>query len=193
MLFFKYIFPFAFLFLIGSSFSSNPETEPDRISWSKDYQLTWDDFKGIPDNSDHLDAYTMLGLSLEVMGQEENVVELGVFGYFEKNKSWVKVDEKTDHLLAHEQKHFDLCEVYRRVLVKKLEAKKSYSFDKFSDQIGKIFNDVFEDYTKEQARYDEETNHSQKKDAQKRWNKFISKELSRLKKYDKIAASLKVK
>ena len=193
MIFLKYILPLSFLFFVGISSSENPENDSDRISWDKDQQLKWDDFKGVPDNSNELDAYTMLGISLEVMGQKDGQVDMGVFGYFEKNKSWVKVDEKTDYLLAHEQKHFDLCEIYRRKLIQTLEAKKTYSFDTFSDQIGKIFNQVFEDYTKEQARYDEETNHSQKKEAQKRWNKFISKELSRLKKYDKIAANLNVK
>ena len=113
-------------------------------------------------------------------------------GYFEKNKSWVKPGEKTNHLLSHERKHFDLCEVFRRKLIKNLEASKTYNYDSFSDEIEKIFNENFEDYTKEQERYDEETHHSQKIESQIKWNKFISKELLRLKKYDKIAASLNI-
>ena len=77
-------------------------------------------------------------------------------------------------------------------MIKKLEAKKSYNYDSFSQEVEKMFNENFEQYTKEQERYDEETHHSQKKELQIKWNKFITKELLRLKKYDKIAASLNV-
>ena len=193
MLYFKYFITISILL-----FSSSSETLPvesnnsDRIAWEKNVQIDWDDFKGRAKNSSSLDAYTMLGISLEVIGQKDGKVDMGVFGYFEKNKSWVKSGEKTTHLLSHERKHFDLCEVYRRKLIKKLEAKKSYDYDSFSKEVGEMFNKNFEEYTKEQERYDEETHHSQKKESQIKWNKFIAKELLRLKKYDKIAASLNV-
>ncbi len=192
MLYFKYFFTLSiFLFASGENPTVDNPTS-NRISWEKDYQLDWNDFKGRAQTSSLLDAYTMLGISLEVIGQKDGKVEMGVFGYFEKNKSWVKSGEKTNHLLLHERKHFDLCEVYRRKLIKKLEAKKSYDYDTFSDEVGKMFNENFEAYTKEQERYDEETHHSQKKEDQIKWNKFITKELLRLKKYDKIAATLNV-
>ena len=192
MLYFKY---FITLSILLFSSSENPLVDnltSNRIAWKQNYQLDWNDFKGLAQTSSSLDAYTMLGISLEVIGQKDGKVDMGVFGYFEKNKSWVKSGEKTDNLLSHERKHFDLCEVYRRKLIKKLEAKKSYDYDTFSDDVGKMFNENFEAYTKEQERYDEETHHSQKKEDQIKWNKFITKELLRLKKYDKIAATLNV-
>jgi hypothetical protein len=192
MLYFKY---FITLSILLFSSSENPLVDnltSNRIAWEQNYQLDWNDFKGRAQTSSSLDAYTMLGISLEVIGQKDGKVDMGVFGYFEKNKSWVKSGEKTDNLLSHERKHFDLCEVYRRKLIKKLEAKKSYDYDTFSDDVGKMFNENFEAYTKEQERYDEETHHSQKKEDQIKWNKFITKELLRLKKYDKIAATLNV-
>ena len=188
MLYFKYLFTFAVLL-----FSSQPtinKTESARIAWDKNYHLEWKDFKANVDRRSSLDAYTMLGLSLEVVSQNNGKIDMGVFGYFEKNKSWVKKSEKTKRLLAHEQKHFDLCEVYRRKLIKKLEANSPYSFDGFSNEVQTIFNQTFDAYTKEQARYDQKTNHSQNKEQQIKWNKFIAKELLRLEKYDKIAATL---
>ena len=192
MLYFKYFITLSILLFSSSENTSTVDTNSNRIAWEQDYQLDWNDFKGHANGTSSLDAYTMLGISLEVIGQKNGKVDMGVFGYFEKNKSWVKSGEKTNHLLSHERKHFDLCEVYRRKLIKKLEAKKSYDFDSFSDEVGKMFNENFEEYTKEQERYDEETHHSQKKEDQIKWNKFITKELLRLKKYDKIAASLNV-
>ena len=192
MLYFKYFITITLLLFSASKETSSESTDSNRIAWDKSYQIDWNDFDGKAINSSSLDAYTMLGISLEVIGQKNGKVEMGVFGYFEKNKSWVKSGEKTGHLLSHERKHFDLCEVYRRKLIKKMESKKSYDYDSFSDDIGKMFNKNFEAYTKEQERYDHETNHSQKKETQIKWNKFITKELLRLKKYDKIAASLNV-
>lgn len=184
MFYMKYLLVAILVFTLSS--------DSDKISWEKNEKIQWMDFQGKAPGNSMLDAYSMLGISLEIIGQKNGEVEMGVLGYFEKNKSWVKSGEKSDHLLLHEQKHFDLCEVYRRKLIQKLESKKSFSYDKFSDQVSDIFNEIFEDYKKEQERYDHETNHSQKKEEQTKWNKFIAKELLRLKKYDKIAAKLKV-
>jgi len=192
MLYFKYFITISILLFSSSENLPVENVTSERIAWDENYKLEWQDFQGRAQNSSSLDAYTMLGISLEVIGQKDGKVDMGVFGYFEKNKSWVKAGEKTTLLLAHEQRHFDLCEIYRRKLIKKLEAKKSYDYDSFSDEVGKIFNKNFEAYKKEQERYDEETHHSQKKEDQIKWNKFITKELLRLKKYDKIAASLNV-
>lgn len=192
MLYLKYFITFSLFIFSFSSHLPQNVSNSERIAWDVNYELKWSDFQGKANTSSSLDAYTMLGISLEVIGQKNGTVDMGVFGYFEKNKSWVKPGEKTDHLLLHEQKHFDLCEVYRRKLIKKLEAKKSYNYDSFSQDVGEMFNKNFEEYTQEQERYDEETHHSQIKEMQIKWNKFIAKELLRLEKYDKIAATLNV-
>ncbi|MEM6965577.1 MAG: DUF922 domain-containing protein [Bacteroidota bacterium] len=184
MLYLKYLLAALFIFTLSS--------DSDRMAWDKDQKIKWADFQGKAQSNNLLDAYSMLGISLEVIGQSNGEVEMGVFGYFEKNKSWVKPGEQSDHLLLHEQKHFDICEVYRRKLVQRLEAAKHFSYDDFSDQVSSIFNELFEEYKKEQERYDQATNHSQKKEEQAKWNKYIAEELLRLKKYDKLSAVLKV-
>jgi len=189
MLYIKYIIACSFL-LFSSNELLNEKVDSNRIAWDQKSKLKWKDFKAKPEHSSSLDAYTMLGISIEVIGQKNGKIDMGVFGYFEKNKSWVKPGERNENLLHHEQKHFDVCEVYRRILVQKLEAGNPYSFNGFSNEVGQIFEEVFADYTKEQARYDKETNHSQNKKEQAEWNKFIAQELLRLKKYDKLAASL---
>ena len=201
MLYLKYFIPLSLLlFSIHQTQIDVEETTPvaeaadsPRIAWDKNYTLKWKDFKGRADKYSTLDAYTMLGIELEVLGQKNGKVDMGVFGYFEKNKSWVKSKEETGSLLSHEQRHFDLCEVYRRMMIEKLEARNPYSYDGFSNEVSTIFNEMFNAYTQEQARYDHETHHSQKKEIQADWNKFIESELLRLEKYDKLAASLEVK
>ena len=136
MLFLKYFFTLIPLLFIAGESPTTPPVEnvnDDLIAWSPDYEIKWSDFKATPKQSSPLDAYTMLGISLEVVSQDDGKVNMGVFGYFEKNKSWVKSGEKTEHLLQHEQKHFDLCEVYRRILIKRLEAGNPYSYDNFNN------------------------------------------------------------
>ena len=166
MLYFKYFIPISILLFSASEKLPAKRDNSSRISWDINNQIEWKDFKGRVKKTSPLDAYTMLGISVEIIGQKNGKVDMGVFGYFEKNKSWVKPGEKTNHLLSHERKHFDLCEVFRRKLIKNLEASKTYNYDSFSDEIEKIFNKNFEDYTKEQERYDEETHHCQKIESQ---------------------------
>ena len=198
MLFLRYFLTLIPLFFIAgeSDTTVSNETEvvnDDLIAWESDYNIKWSDFKAAPKNSSPLDAYTMLGISLEVVSQDNGKVNMGVFGYFEKNKSWVKSGEKTENLLKHEQKHFDLCEIYRRILVKRLEAESPYSYDNFNTKVGEIFNKTFKDYTDEQGKYDHETNHSQKKDKQAEWDANVIKRLNALEKYNNIVAELEVK
>ena len=135
----------------------------------------------------------MLGLSVEVISQKNEKVEMGVYGFFEKKKSWVKKRHSSDKLLNHEQKHFDLCEVYRRKFIKKLETQNPIDNKKFSEQMQETFNLIFAAYTQEQSRYDRETEHSLNEEEQERWDKYIEEQLSKLEKYDKIAASLVIK
>jgi len=196
MLFLKYFFTLIPLLFVASEPDNSPPIEninDDLLAWSPDYEIKWSDFKAAPKKSSPLDAYTMLGISLEVVSQENGKVNMGVFGYFEKNKSWVKSDEQTEHLLNHEQKHFDLCEVYRRILIKRLEAGNPYSYDNFNNKVGDIFNKTFKDYTDEQEKYDHETNHSQKKEKQAMWDADVKQRLIDLEKHKDIIAILEVK
>lgn len=192
MLFLRYFLAMIPLFFVTGEPSEPENFSDDIIAWSPDYKIEWSDFKASPKNRSHLDAYTMLGISLEVVAQDNGTVDMGVFGYFEKDKSWVKGGEKTDHLLKHERKHFDLCEIYRRILVQRLEQASPYTVDNFNKKVGDLFNRTFKEYTDEQEKYDRETNHSQKKEQQIKWDKDIIDRIEALKKYEGIIARLKV-
>ena len=192
MLFLRYFLAMVPLFFITGEPTETENFSDEVIAWSPDYNIEWTDFKARPQNGSHLDAYTMLGISLEVVSQDDGNVNMGVFGYFEKNKSWVKSGEKTANLLKHERKHFDICEIYRRILVKRLEESSPYTVDNFNKKVGDIFNKTFKDYTDEQEKYDHETHHSQKKELQAKWDKEIVKRMEALEKYKDIIAELKV-
>lgn len=194
MLFLRYLLALIPIFVLtGEPTNTEIPVNDEVIAWSPDYAIEWSDFNARPKSSSPLDAYTMLGISLEVVSQDDGKVNMGVFGYFEKDKSWVKAGEKTDHLLKHERKHFDLCEVYRRILIKRLEAGNPYGYDNFNKKVGDIFNSTFKEYTQEQEKYDKETNHSQKKEIQIKWDGDIVNRLKELEKYQALIAELVVK
>ena len=146
--------------------------------------LTWDDFKGRPDESASHGAYTYWNLSYKYAGTEpngENVSfkDLELTLKFDIIKSWVKETKATPELLKHEQGHFELgrlCQLEILSIVKKT------SFDKtgFQLQFKAIFKNTLEKYKALGLKYDEETNHSLNKEKQEEWNNFFRTEKERM-------------
>jgi hypothetical protein len=186
------LYPVIFLFN-GLALNQAPNPLPEsQITWVKDQPLTWNDFEGTPDNSTHLHAYTRTSLKTDFLSNTSNSAVLAVSGYFDKSESWVKPDQKTDRLLVHEQRHFDMSEIYRRKLMQKLESFEGFSFKNFSKEASRIFNEIFQELTSEQKRYDQETQHSKIEDKQKAWGEYIDKELEKMKAYEGLEITVKV-
>lgn len=168
------------LLVLSVTISASDQRDDPQITWKTDQPLSWSDFKGKPDQNTPLHAYSMVGIKTDFVGSSGNQAELTVIGYFDKTKSWVKDDHKTGVLLAHEQLHFDLCEIYRRKLRKTLAGHKGFTYQNFSAEANRIFQENFQALTKEQQRYDRETQHSKLRDKQEAWAKFIDAELLKL-------------
>ena len=170
------------LLIANIAFSSfvNPTTTGDEIKWEAGKKLSWNDFKGKADSHSTLHAYTRVGMKTDFIAAKGEEAELEVRGYFIKSKSWVKPDQKTAGLLAHEQLHFDICELYRRKLKKQLSEFNHFSYNNFSTEANRIFNEVFQKFMDEQKRYDSETHHSKLKEKQADWERFIQNEIKKL-------------
>jgi hypothetical protein len=153
--------------------------DEELIDWSASRQLTWSDYKGSPNpNSDAAASTTTY------LGIEYNINEKG-FTYkiqcrFSQTRSWGK--SKTDHVLKHEQGHFDIAEIFARKLNKKMG---EYTFNKTTYQ--KDLRSIYEALTHEkeifQDQYDRETDHSRKKEEQAEWEKKIGNMLKELEAY----------
>ena len=102
--------------------------------------------------------------------------------FFTKSHSSAK-QTKTDYLLNHEQRHFDIGEIYARIIRKEcLHIKDEinhYNFKKL-DSIGKYWN---EKMGQEQDLYDAETVHSMDHLKQEKWDMDIKKRLADLNEY----------
>lgn len=73
--------------------------------------LEWQDFQGVPEASGNTAALTTSGFGYRMnMGfsGSRGTINIFVYCYFNKTKSWVKADKKSDYVLTHEQKHFDI-------------------------------------------------------------------------------------
>lgn len=139
--------------------------ETDLIPWAPATKLNWDDFMCEPKRG--TDAVASTSTSLGIAYQMVN----GKLSYhitcnFSKNKSWGLM--KTDYILAHEQGHFDITEIFARKLN---EALQNYNFNRrsFKNDINDIYQSIVAEKEQYQTAYDEETDHSRSKKIQYEW------------------------
>lgn len=151
------------------------------IEWNEFYDLRWEDFQGKPGD----DAAGDAGTSVQIKAKPYLVkkkVKYDVYVLFNKDKSWSR--DKSIQLLAHEQLHFDLAEVYARRIRKKvreLNEKKIEDVNVYNEAIQKILDESNE----ADGLYDIETLHGMMDKKQAEWAKKIQNELVSLKSYKK--------
>ena len=158
------------LFILSLSLTSfGQSADEELISWNPNQKLAWADYKGNakPDTDAAASTATYLGI-------EYNFNSKG-FSYkitcsFSKTRSWGL--HKTDYILAHEQGHFDIAEIFARKLNMQMS---EYKFNKnsFKEDLKKIYLTITAEKEEMQNEYDRETNHSINKDKQTEWLKKI--------------------
>lgn len=140
------------------------ETE-EFIPWTYDRLLTWNDFKSPPRTGTDAVASTSttLGLSYILKGGQ---LEYEITCNFSKKRSWGLI--KTDYILAHEQAHFDITELFARKLHQQLGAYTPVR-KTFQKDVNTIYENVVKAKEAFQKMYDGETDHSRKKVRQEEW------------------------
>jgi len=176
----KNILTLLITFVLSTSFIAD-YGEPNYVYWESPTGLTWDDFKGIPNRGSSHDAYSMLGLAYEVKSNTQTEVTFIISAYLDKSNSWVKDGQRTDRLLKHEQKHFDICELHRRMFVKALTDVEYFTYANVNSKIKNIFHDVNNKVDKMQVGYDRDTQHSRIEEQQKIWDQKITDHLNQYK------------
>ena len=164
------------LTLLCTSFSM-AQTAEGFIYWKKNRPLQWSDFKGIPVKNSHYHAQTQGGLNYTFDNNGPGVYVFKLNVKYDKQKSWSKREEQSDDLLKHEQGHFDIYEIYGRLIMQRLKETKALAGPKFSEKVEKIFTKSFAELQKFQRKYDQETNHSKDKEKQEKWNQKLEKML----------------
>jgi hypothetical protein len=166
--------------MLFTTMSSN--TESDIIYWNDGRVLTWEDFQGDPRYDYHnISALTSSGI-VHYRGCENGQIIYQVRAYFETKESWYKQEAHNNYILAHEQVHFDITELYARKLRKALDARKfacgeEAEFEAFVDNF-------LQGWENKQSTYDIITRHSLDKDKQLEWAYKIAGELSLLEDFE---------
>lgn len=154
------------------------------IFWNERNTLNWSDFKEVSGKQRAYQAAALCGVNYSYKFNQ-NKLEIDCRSYFNAKRSWVKKSSgKSDHLLKHENLHFDIAELHARKLRKKLL---STSFKPKETRIKKkyyrAYNRLMKSLESYQDKYDKETNHSINIEAQKEWEEKIERELNDLEAY----------
>ena len=180
---FKTIFLFVLIFSL-SGLQAQPHAESHNaplnyIEWTPHYAICWNDFKGTPGVEAIGDAGTAVTIKAKPY-MIKNKIHYSVRALFNKTKSWYR--DQSSALLAHEQLHFDIAELYARKARKKIK-ELSLTGEKdlkvYNREIQKILNES----NLADQRYDAETLHGSMVKKQKEWVDKVKAELQSLKQF----------
>jgi len=168
----------------GKSITSNNNSSNVSVAefqWKDHNKLSWDDFRGpVHAANDESAAATHCGIGFRInTSSEGDKPEILVYNTFYVNKSWVRSDAKIASILEHEQGHFDLCEIYTRMLKARM-VRFDYNSSNVKSALMDIFTDVNNEYENRQQAYEYETAHGTDISEQKKWQRTINAELNSL-------------
>lgn len=161
------------------------------IQWSPDNLLKWEYYQGEPDTIRFKDfkAVTYAWYKHENYNVFKDSIVFDLVSYFVVNASWVT--EKSDELLAHEQTHFNLYEVFTRKIRKELG---KYRYDNENDFVNYYSSIINIDANKRkdfQNLYDKETDYGRNHEAQEKWNQKVNEMLKELEDYSNTRVVIK--
>jgi len=155
------------------------------IVWQKERALVWEDFQAKPDVNSPAAAVTASGLTFNYSLSKQNGRIIGfetmVISHFYPEHSWCKKDQITDHILSHEQFHFNITELHSRLLRK--EFSKLKINPNIANQIKELHRKANKDMGLMQKAYDSETDFSRNHEQQAKWQKKVKLHLNLLESY----------
>ena len=159
-----------------------PAAPAPLIIWSAERPLTLADFQARAPMGNPLSASTSSNIKADA-ACKDYVFSSTVQATFEPGTSWVRNPQKaSETLLRHEQLHFDLTEVYARIMRQRLQLFAARAnCEKLQPAFNNVTKLVYADWDREQNRYDLETNHGLNTVRQTAWAKQIAARLDMLK------------
>jgi hypothetical protein len=165
---------------------SNPRAifadEKEIIIWQENRPLAWDDFQGKPQKrfaaaSTHYDIQKIIDV------QKGDSIAITIQAVFFCKKSWKKESWISESVLRHEQKHFDIVELYARKLRKLINANNYSSAIELTIKSDSLYAIIDKEMDVYQDKYDDETDGSMNGEQQRAWEKKITNEISELEAY----------
>lgn len=168
--------PLLFLFL----YIFSPAPPSGEFPWCEDRPLSWADFRG-PAKDWDVAAVTYCSISLtpERSGPERDEWRWIVVASFNADSSFYFPSKADAQVLAHEQLHFDIAELYARKIRQALDVHPALN----SEKAHRIYTQLYTDYAAFQAKYDLETKSGIDKDEQQKWQEKVGKMMQQLARY----------
>lgn len=154
------------------------------LFWDNKRKLNCNDFKGkIIQNEQNYKAKAGTAAEISANGfMESGMLNFRITCIFDKKTSWI-IDSLCVKVLAHEQLHFDIAELYSRKIRKGVfDLRKKHQTD--IELYDKLIKGLLKERNKMDDQYDKETAHGIYKSKQEAWNKKIARELCKLKAYE---------
>ena len=156
------------------------------LSWNESYQLSWSDFKAKPNNNVSAVAITASGITFGFSIRQTDKNEVVSFtsevqAHFYPEQSWYKMERADNHILGHEQLHFNITELYARKFRYRISQLKVSNSVK--GQLKKTHIDINAELSQMQNKYDNETDYSINFESQATWKTFMDAELNKFSKY----------
>jgi len=164
------------LFLSVHLFS--PSMVEEKIEWTKDYQLQWSDFKATTSSGSGYVASTSSGIAYSYSYREVNGkknIKVTVTCNFYPQKSWYSKKDASDYILKHEQTHFDISELYKRIFKKRID--ETQFSDAMKKELEALFYQTEDDRVLMQRKFDSEADHSKNKEKELEWEAYVAQQL----------------
>lgn len=155
----------------------------DTIVWNEATKLSWDDFRGPTERGSDAVAVTASGITFSFSVQQSNdkfvSFDAQAEAHFYPDKSWYVKSKGDDHILAHEQLHFDITELHVRQL--RYEISKLQMSQNIKQDLRALLHQANENLATMQSLYDTQSQNSIHKEQQAIWSQFIEEELDKYK------------
>ena len=156
------------------------------IDWQSGLKLKQADFKAIIMNGHKSAVATTASAFGYSITDYDGEISGSIYVRFYCNESWWNPDfikyESIDYVLAHEQLHFDICELFGRKLYKEIMSLRN-SGRLNEKTINRLHSKLEKQYSNYQNKYDKDTEHSINKAEQRKWNKQVREELNAMAKF----------
>ncbi len=154
----------------------------DVLLWQENKLLTWDDFNGKPEKR-FAAASTHYDILKTVSQNQGKLTTVKIEAVFFRNKSWKNKYWVSESVLRHEQKHFDIVELFARKLRKAICENKFKNYTDLNSKVDSLYNIYDEEMDVYQDKYDDESDGSMNGEKQREWEKKIMAEIEKLNKY----------
>jgi hypothetical protein len=151
------------------------------ISFDRDRPLTYEDYKGEPDDLSRGSAATYTGISFAYSAQQNGpdfriIVTLSAIT--DPRKSWMRAIGRNPKVMAHENLHFAITALMACRLADTLRGLVVTKAD-YDTKLRTAFNAIDRQQEQQQRQYDQESYHGTKPLEQKAWEEKIYAELKR--------------